>query len=44
MKVKGYCNHCGKTRIYNLKGLGLIDDYLKCKFCSKSSNLREVQK
>ena len=38
MNKKGYCEHCGKTRIYN----EYIDDYVKCKFCNKASNLKEV--
>ena len=41
-KVKGLCEHCGKTRTYNLNELDYLDDDIKCKFCNKSGNLKEV--
>jgi|GEM_PF-5924178 len=42
MKVKGFCEHCGKTRTYIVATTELIDDYTKCKFCGKSGNVVEV--
>lgn len=44
IKTKAKCEHCGKIRTYNLKQNEYIDDYLKCKFCNKSGNLKEVLK
>jgi len=40
-KIKAKCEHCGKTRTYTVE---YIDDYVKCKFCNKASNLIEVLK
>ena len=37
--LKGFCEHCGKTRSYKVK---FIDDYIECKFCGKSGNVKEV--
>ncbi len=39
--IKGYCEHCGKTRKYDLNKYE-IDDYTKCKFCHKQGNIKEV--
>ena len=41
MKIKGYCEHCGKKRTYNVD---YIDDYTKCKFCKKEGSVKEMNK